>query len=198
MSINHVLLVLYSGMHMRLFPVSSTLQRLENTYYTHIPAMGQSTTDGVYSHLHRGDTSKTSHRNTSLPPPTYSSLATTQPQVANEQELPPDYSMITQENISSGTREAQNPSASAGAGAGAVYSTVVRQGGEKITVKLETPASTDEDPELNHGHTPSMGFPSTRDNTCLGEPNTEDDGGAHDMDYFDDPRILQQIRAHKQ
>ena len=172
---------------------------MENTYYAHIPAQS---TDGVYSHLHRKETTESSQHNTLPPPPTYSSLATPQLQHVDEQGLPSDYSVITQENFLHEVGNAQSSMDSAGAGAGTLYSTVVRQDGEKVTVKLETShIHTGEEPvtetDFTHDPTPSVGSPNTTDRSHR-DSATERDEGAQDMDYFDDPDILQQIRAQKQ
>ena len=79
-----------------------------------------------------------------------------------------------------------------------MYSTVVRQDGEKVTVKMETSHTHVEEEEpgvkraFDHGHTSSIEIQSNMHTT------EEEERGAQDMDYFDDPDILQQIRAQKQ
>ena len=77
--------------------------------------------------------------------------------------------MITLENMSPGATAATTDATAAAAGVGAVYSTVVRMDGKKTTVTLETSSAQ----------------------TAASHVDT-------DPDYFDDPSLLQQIRAHKQ
>ena len=169
-------------------------QSVENVYYiyAHIP---DQSTDAVYSLVREGDPNptETSHPNTVLPPPTYSSLEATHLQDVNEQGSP-EYSIVTQENLTNRVEQTQNSVEYTGVNEGLVYSTVVYQDGEKVTVKMETPRSTEEEDSgaINHGHTSSVEFHSNSHATA------EEKRGEHDFDYFDDPDILQQIRAQKQ
>ena len=89
-------------------------------------------------------------------------------QAEDDGEALPDYSMITLENMSPGTQHTVPA-------VGAVYSTVVRMDGKKTTVTLGTNSSSRAATSSNDG-----------DITC------------DDPDYFDDPSLLQQIRANKQ
>ena len=66
--------------------------------------------------------------------------------------------------------------------------TVVHHNGEKVTVKLETSCTLTEEKEtgvLSHGHTFSVEFHNRTSHA------TEEEERTQDMDYFDDPDILQ-------
>ena len=100
---------------------------------TNIQAMDLSTADGVYSQIDRSTNEGPQHTSNTLPH-TYSSLVNVEQNCTNEEELPPNYSIIGFEENMAG--EMNQVPVTHKPEPMVVYSTVVRQtSGEKVTVK---------------------------------------------------------------
>ena len=114
---------------------------MDNTYSA-VQTTNLSSTDVVYSTLDREQTTTEIPRHLNTPAlPTYSSLADVQQNSTNIENLPLNYDMVRLENMSKNKTVVidQDSAEVIRVQPAAVYSTVVRQNGKKMTVKLDTP-----------------------------------------------------------
>ena len=103
-----------------------------------------------------------------------------------EGEAPPDYSLITMENFRTNGARA-NTSNSTAADVPHVetdYNTLVHMTRREIVDNTQQDNKDYSTLSNNTGVTTVSAYKHVR--------------GSHDPDYFDDPHVLQQIRAHKQ
>ena len=110
-------------------------------------------------------------------------------QVRDEGEAPPDYSLITLENFGiNGTRaNASNSTAADVPYAEADYNTLVHMNRREIMDNTQQDSNNYSTLSNNTGVA-----------TVTNQSANEHVKDSHDPDYFDDPHVLQQIRAHKE
>ena len=112
-----------------------------------------------------------------------------QPQVIDEGEAPPDYSLITLENFGTNGAHAKtlNSTAADVPYVEADYNTLVHMNTREIT------QNTQQDNNNYSTLSNNTGVATVTDQSAY--KHVRD---SHDPDYFDDLHVLQQIRAHKQ